>query len=99
VEGAIDPFFDIDFQRYVSRVWGNKRGLMMVCIFSTGEGSLRFLVSASRTLKGRLKGELRIAIFAPAELQLPAEEGYDYFAKDISSLVEWAEREYLITAK
>jgi DNA-binding MarR family transcriptional regulator len=99
VEGAIDPFFDIDFQRYTSRVWGNKRGLMMVCIFSTGEGSLRFLVSASRTLKGRLKGELRIAIFAPAELQLAAEEGHDYSAKDVSSLVEWAEREYLITAK
>jgi hypothetical protein len=56
-------------------------------------------VSASRTLKGRLKGELRIAIFAPAELQLAAEEGHDYSAKDVSSLVEWAEREYLITAK
>ncbi|MGI0039680.1 MAG: helix-turn-helix transcriptional regulator, partial [Nitrososphaera sp.] len=43
VEQDIDPFFDIDFQRYLSRVWGNKRGLMVVCIFSSGEGPGKFL--------------------------------------------------------
>jgi DNA-binding MarR family transcriptional regulator len=94
VEEDIDPFFDIDFQRYVSRIWSNKRGLMMICIFSSGEGSLKFLSSASRSLKGRLKGELRIAISATPELQQAAEESYDYSAKDLLSLVEWAEREY-----
>jgi methanogenic corrinoid protein MtbC1 len=94
VEEEIDPFFDIDFQRYVSRVWNNKRGIMVICIFSSGEGSLRFLSSASRALKGRLKGELRIAIFATPDLQQAAEEAYDYSAKDLLSLIEWAEREY-----
>lgn len=94
VEKDIDPFFDIDFQRYVSRLWNNRRGLMVICIFSSGEGSLRFLSSASRALKGRLKGELRIAIFATPELQQAAEEVYDFSAKDLPSLVEWAEREY-----
>ena len=96
VEEEIDPFFDIDFQRYVSRVWSAKRGLMVICIFSSGEGSLRFLSSASRSLKGRLKGELKIAISATPELQQAAEEGYDYSAKDLLSLVEWAERQYNI---
>ena len=94
VEEEIDPFFDIDFQRYVSRVWNNKRGLMVICIFSSGEGSLRFLSSASRALKGRLKGELRIAISTTPELQQAAEEAYDYSAKDLLSLIDWAEREY-----
>jgi len=47
VEEQIDPFFDIDFQRYISRIWGNKHGLMVVSIFSSGEGSLRFLSSTA----------------------------------------------------
>ena len=94
VEEEIDPFFDIDFQRYVSRLWSNRRGLMMICIFSSGEGSIRFLVSASGALKGRLKGELRIAISATPELQ-ESEEGFDYYAKDLGSLVEWAERQHV----
>jgi hypothetical protein len=94
VEEEIDPFFDIDFQRYVSRVWSNRRGIMIICIFSSGEGALRFLYSASRALKGRLKGELRIATSATPELKEAAEESYDYSAKDLPSLIEWAEREY-----
>lgn len=96
VEEQIDPFFDIDFQRYISRVWGNKRGLMLVCIFSSGEGSLRFLSSTAKAMKGRLRGELRIASLATPELQAAAEENSDHVTKDLLSLVEWAEREYNI---
>jgi methanogenic corrinoid protein MtbC1 len=96
VEEQIDPFFDIDFQRYISRVWGNRRGLMIVCIFSSGEGSLRFLSSTAKAMKGRLKGELRIAVLATPELQAAAEENSDHVAKDLPSLVEWAERQYSI---
>jgi methanogenic corrinoid protein MtbC1 len=94
VEEHIDPFFDIDFQRYVSRLWYNKRGVMLVCIFSSGEGSLRFLLSTAKDMKGRLKGELRITAVTTQDLQQVAEEGADYVAKDLLSLVEWAEREY-----
>jgi methanogenic corrinoid protein MtbC1 len=93
VEEEIDPFFDIDFQRYISRVWGNRRGLMLVCIFSSGEGSLRFLSSTAKAMKGRLKGELKIAVLAAPELQAVAEENSDHVAKDLPSLLEWAERQ------
>jgi hypothetical protein len=96
VEEQIDPFFDIDFQRYISRVWGGKRGLMLVCIFSSGEGSLRFLSSTAKAMKGRLRGELRIAVLATPELQAAAEENSDHVAKDLLPLVEWAEREYKV---
>ena len=95
VEQQIDPFFDIDFQRYVSRLWDNKRGLMLICIFSSGAGSLRFLLSTTKAMKGRLKGELRITAMTMQEQQQGAEEeGADYLAKDVISLVEWAEHEY-----
>lgn len=94
IEEQIDPFFDIDFQRYVSRLWDNKRGLMLVCIFSSGEGSLRFLLSTSKAMKGRLKGQLRITANTTQELQPMAGEDADYVAKDLLSLIAWAEREY-----
>jgi hypothetical protein len=99
IEEQIDPFFDIDFQRYVSRLWDTKRGLMILCIFSSGEGSLRFLLSSSKAMKGRLKGQLRITAITTQELQPMAEEGADYVAKDLLSLIEWAEREYNSTTR
>ena len=90
----IDPFFDIDFQRYLLRLWSSKHGLMLVCIFSSGEGSLRFLSSTAKQLRGKIKGELRIAVIATDEIQSVAQESSDYVAKDLLALVEWAEREF-----
>ena len=90
----IDPFFDIDFQRYLLRLWNNKHGLMLVCIFSSGEGSLRFLSSTAKEMKGKIKGELRITAVTTQQLQPVAEESTDYVAKDLVALIEWAEREF-----
>lgn len=94
VEREIDPFFDIDFQRYVSRIWANKRGMMLVCVFSSSESSLKFLTSITSSMKGRLKGELRIAAMTSAELEPVAEEHADHFPKDLQSLLEWSERQH-----
>ncbi len=93
VEQEIDPFFDIDFQRYISRSWAARRGLLLVCVFSSGEGPLKFLTSTARTMRGRLKGELRVAALVPQALQAVAEEGADYAAKDLSGLIDWAEKQ------
>ena len=90
----IDPFFDIDFHRYLLRLWSDKHGLMLVCIFSSGEGSLRFLSSTAKDMKGKIKGELRITALTTQQLQPVAEESSDYVAKDLLALVEWAEREF-----
>ena len=90
----IDPFFDIDFQRYLSRLWSNMHGLMLVCIFSSGEGSLRFLSSTAKQMKGRVRGELRITTVTTPQLRPVAEESSDYVAEDLLALVEWAEREF-----
>ena len=90
----IDPFFDIDFQRYLLRLWSNKHGLMLVCIFSSGEGPLRFLSSTAKQMKGRVRGELRITTVTTPQLRPVAEESSDYVAEDLLALVEWAEREF-----
>lgn len=94
VEQHIDPFFDIDFQRYIVKLWGNNKGLLIICIYSSEEGSLRFLYSASRVIKAKLKGEVRIVLFTTPELRNPIESlGADYIANDLTSLIEWVERE------
>ena len=98
IEQDMDPFFDIDFQRYLSRVWGNRRGILLVCILSSGEGPLRLLASTTRSMKGRLKGELRIAIIATPELQHAGEEGADLVVTDLQSAINWAERQYMSVA-
>lgn len=95
VERLIDPFFDIDFQRYIIKSWNEKRGLMILCIFSSQESSLRFLSLAASSLKSKLKGELYTVIFTTSELAKRHEDiGADAAFNNIHSLVEWCEKKY-----
>lgn len=45
VENYIDPFFDIDLQRYVSKLSKRTSGKSAVVVFSNSETSIRFLYS------------------------------------------------------
>lgn len=95
VERLIDPFFDIDFQRYIIKSWNEKRGLMILCIFSSQESSLRFLSLAASSLKSKLKGELYTVIFTTSELAKRHEDiGADAAFNNIQSLVEWCEKKH-----
>jgi predicted transcriptional regulator len=95
VEQHLDPFFDIDFQRYVAKVWNNRNGLMLICIHSSEEASLRFLLSATGSIKAKLKGHLEVILITSPELQLVLQDiGADYVTTDIQSMVQWAEQEF-----
>ena len=95
VERHIDPFFDIDFRRYVMKLWNEKRGLLILCIFSSQESSLRFLSLAAKALKSKLKGEFFTVLLTSAELSKRGEDiGADVAFSSIQSLVEWCERKY-----
>jgi hypothetical protein len=100
VEHYIDPFFDIDFQRYVAKIWNNKKGLMIIFIYSSEEGSLRFLSATIKSIKEKLKAEIKMILLSTPELlSLSETAGADYIANDIQSLIEWTENQYRIELK
>ncbi|HKR57694.1 MAG TPA: B12-binding domain-containing protein [Candidatus Nitrosopolaris sp.] len=91
----IDPFFDIDFQRYISKFWDNKRGLLIICIYSSEEGASRFLYSAADAVKAKLNAEVRIVFFTTPELENALQSlTSDYVATNLNSLIEWFKQEY-----
>jgi hypothetical protein len=95
VEHYIDPFFDIDFQRYITKVWNNKKGLMIICIYSSQESTLRFLFTATKSIKTKLKAHVCTALLTTPQLDAVAKAiGADYVAKDLQSLIDWTDRQY-----
>lgn len=90
VEGALDPFFDIDFQRYVTRLWGNKTGLIILCICSYVESSLRFLYSASLVLRNKFEARLIICLMTSSEIVDVSDfENADHVAASPLDLLIW----------
>jgi hypothetical protein len=78
VEGVLDPFFDIDFQRHVTRLWGSKTGVVILCICSSVESSLRFLYSAAHVLRSKLAARLILCLMTNSEIR----NAYDFESAD-----------------
>lgn len=94
VEDELDPFFDIDIQRFILRTWSNNIGFMVIIICSSKESSLRFLATAAVSIKDRLKGKLRIVTMTIPELESLSERiGVDFTTNDLQSLINWTEKE------
>ena len=92
IEQHIDPFLDIDVQRYISKSWDRKKGLKNIFIFSSEETSLRFLFTTAKFLKKKLAEDIKIILFFKEKiLTLTKDLNPDYATSDINSLIAWQE--------
>jgi hypothetical protein len=95
VENKIDPFFDIDIQRLITKKLKNVNGLSVVMIFSFNANTLKFLSNTINALKKKVEKELRIAIYTNNDLlQVSHELAVDYNTNEMTSLIDWAKDEY-----
>ncbi len=95
VENKIDPFFDIDIQRLISKKLKNVNGLSTIMIFSFNANTLKFLSNTIKTLKKKIENDLRIAIYTNNDLlQVSQQLEVDYSTTELPSLIEWAKEEY-----
>ena len=62
VENLIDPFFDIDFQRYINKLSKRARGKTSIIVVSHNETAIRFLHSA--LVNAETKEKYQIIIFS-----------------------------------
>ena len=59
------------------------------------EASLRFLFSATNSMKAKLRGRLEVILITSHELQLILQDiGADFVTTDIQSMINWAEQEF-----
>jgi hypothetical protein len=95
VENKIDPFFDIDIQRLITKKLKNVNGLSAIMIFSFNGNTLKFLSNTIKTLKKKIENDLRIAIYTNNDLlQVSQQLDVDYSTTELTSLIEWAKEEY-----
>ena len=95
VENKIDPFFDIDIQRLITRKLKSMNGLSVVMIFSFNANTLKFLSNTIKALRKKVENDLRIAIFTNTDLLQESQSmDADYCTTDLKALIEWAKQEY-----
>ena len=92
IEQHIDPFFDIDLQRYVTRSWNYKKGIKIIHIHCSDESSLKFLFTTAEYLKRNLTDNIQITLFVNQDLMEQAKSlNPDFITSDITSMITWIE--------
>ncbi len=92
VESYLDPFFDIDFQRYINKISNKIKGKIYVCIISNNERSIKFLFLTLSENKFREKTE--IIIFTKRNTAEKVEKTIqEYIIEDFEKLLNKIESE------
>ena len=99
VENKIDPFFDIDIQRLVTRKLKSMNGLSVVMIFSFNVNTLKFLSNTIKVLRKKVENDLRIAIFTNIDLMQESQGmDVDFCTTDLKALIVWIKEEYRMSS-
>jgi hypothetical protein len=99
VENKIDPFFDIDIQRLVTRKFKSMNGLSVDMIFSFNINTLKFLSNTIKVLRKKVENDLRIAIFTDNDLMQESQGmDVDFCTTDLKALIVWIKEEYRMSS-
>jgi hypothetical protein len=92
IEQHIDPFFDIDLERYISKFWIHKKGIKTLFLCCSEESSLRFLFTVVDDLKRKNTDNIKLVLFTSSEiLDLANDPKFDFITDNLNSLVTWLE--------
>lgn len=77
VESYIDPFFDIDFQRYINKIFNRSKLRILIILISNNERSIKFLFS-TLTNEPNFIEKIEIIIFALDNIKEKVEKDIHY---------------------
>lgn len=90
MSSAIDVLFDIDLQRFLNKVWPKRDGIMIVVIFSSTEGAIKFFSQAVDSCKEKFGKNLHLALCTKIAKK-PKISSSDFVSDDMESLLQWCQ--------
>lgn len=89
MSSAIDVMFDIDLQRFLNKVWPKRDGIMIIIIFSSKEGEIKFFSKAVDTSTEKFGKNLRLALCT--KIVKKTKSGVDFVSDDVEILLQWCQ--------
>lgn len=87
MSGAIDVMYDLDLQKFLTRIWKQKQGLMVIVVFSATEEGSKFFSESVNSLKPKFGKNLHLAVYSRAKNpHIKAEFATDNF----EAVLQWA---------
>ena len=59
---SIDVLFDLDLQKFLTKIWKTRMGIMIIVVFSSTEEGLKFFAEAVNSIEGKFRRNLHLAL-------------------------------------
>jgi methanogenic corrinoid protein MtbC1 len=89
MSSSIDVLFDLDLQKFLTKVWKRKVGIMIIVIFSATEEGLQFFAESVKSIKGKSsKKNLYLVLCGKLEkIKIDA----DFIDEDLQTVLQWSQ--------
>lgn len=92
MSSEIDVMFDIDLQRFLSKIWQKREGVMIIVVFSSGEGPIRFFSQAAISCKEKLGKNLHLVVYTKGGKK--SKTTADFVSDDLEKVLQWSQTTY-----
>jgi hypothetical protein len=85
---AIDVLYDLDLQKFVTKIWKQKTGILVIAIFSATDEGTKFFSESANAIKPKFGKNLRITVHSRAQKQSTKAE---FVSDNFESVLQWIE--------
>ena len=89
MSSSIDVLFDLDLQKFLTKVWKSRMGIMIIVIFSSTDESMKFFVESINSIKAKSRRNLYLAVCG--DMKKNSEMKADLVEEDIESILQWSQ--------
>ena len=89
ISSAIDVLFDLDLQKFVTKIWKSKIGIMIVVVFSSTEDGLKFFAESVNSIKAKFRRNFYLALCGniPQNTEIKA----DLMGENLETTLQWCQ--------
>jgi len=89
MSSSIDVLFDLDLQKFLTKVWKSGMGIMVIVVFSSTEESMKFFAESVNSIKLKSRRSLYLAICG--DMKKNAEIEADLIDEDLEAILQWSQ--------
>jgi len=89
MSSSIDVLFDLDLQKFLTKVWKSGTGIMVIVVFSSTEDSMKFFAESVNSIKLKSRKNLYLAICG--DMEKNTEIKADLVEEDIQAVLQWSQ--------
>jgi len=89
MSSAIDVLFDLDLQKFVTKIWKSRMGIMIIVIFSSTEDGLKFFAESVNSIKSKFRRNLYLALCGNIKKNTGIEA--DLIGENLETTLQWSQ--------